>query len=83
MPTFVTPDAAALLAAEDRDTGRDEKLENYYPPDESEEVFCTTEEREDFEQYCEIALGEDVISDRSDYDALVRFLVETYALAQA
>ncbi len=80
MTTFATPDAAKLLAAQDRDSPQADTLENYYNPSESEEVYCTTQEREDFEQYCEIALTADVLDDQSDYDALVRFLTETYEL---
>ena len=81
MNTFATPDAAKLLAAQDRDSGQPETLEVYYNPSEQEEVYCTTEEREDFEQYTELALTADVLDDQSDYDALVRFLTETYELA--
>jgi hypothetical protein len=79
MNTFQTPVAAALRGADDAN-GPDERLEDYYSPDQTERVFCTTEEREDFEQCCEIALTADVIEDQADYDALVRFLTETYEL---
>lgn len=80
MKEFATPDAAALCAADDGSSGPSDQLEWYYSPDQAEKVYCTTGEREDFEQYTEIALTADVIEDRGDYDALVRFLVNEYSL---
>jgi hypothetical protein len=79
---FATPGAAEMMAKVDRDHGPDNDLEDYYSPDQKEQVYCTTEEREDFEQFTEIALTADVIEDQRDYDSLVRFLAEHYDLKE-
>lgn len=81
MKRFVTTDADQLLADAFED-GSPETLENYYSPAQDEEVYCTTDEREDFEQYHEITLTADVIGDQRDYDMFVRFLVENYGLRE-
>jgi hypothetical protein len=73
MDTFYTREAMRLPA--DSST-----LENYYSPDQAEQVYCTTREREDFEQENEIALTQDVIEDQRDYDTLVRYLAEDCGL---
>lgn len=84
MKEFATPEALKLIlrSLDNRDNPVERDLEDYSPPDESEQVFCTTREREEFEEEKQIALTEDVISDQRDYDDLVRFLVENYELKE-
>ena len=80
--SFITEAAQDLLdRSPDRmDVGDPETIERYYSPNEAEEIVCTTDEREDFEQWAEIALTADVIDHQRDYDQFVRFLSDEYGL---
>ena len=79
---FATPDAKPLVM-QAMDGRESDQLEYFLSPDQSEKVYCTTDEREAFEQDAEIALDQDVIEDQSDYDSLVRYLSEQCGLEEA
>lgn len=81
MKSFATKDALPLLdlAFEGPEPSN---LENYLPPSQNENIFCTTQEREDYEEYAEVAFTEDVISDQADYDNFVRYLAEQCNLTE-
>lgn len=76
----ITRDALPLFEANSRDSGPPEDLENYCSPDESQQVFCTTYEREAFESDEGIELNADVLDKQSDFESLVNFLAENYGL---
>jgi hypothetical protein len=79
---FATPEAAAMLAIQDESSPHDKRLEHYYNEEQTEVIWCTTDEREEFEEYAEVALTADVIEDWRDYDAFVRYLSENHALGE-
>lgn len=85
MKEFATPAALKLIRREKPGERPSGSLENYFPPmfcEDDEVIFCTTDEREDFEEQKEIALTSERIDDQFDYDALVRFLTEDYQLQE-
>lgn len=87
MNTFVTKDAMRLYE-DSFDGPPSHRLEDYYPGDwilargdGDQKIYCTTEEREDFERETEIALTADVIENPRDYDEFVRYLTENCDLS--
>ena len=81
MDTFVTKEAKPLFDKSlDRDHAPPNELEEYFNPAQTEQVYCTTQEREDYESDAEVAFTEDVISDQNDYDNFVRHLSEDCGL---
>lgn len=75
MDTFATTAAQKLMTfSHDAPPHRD--LEDYLNPSQTETIYCTTQEREDFENEHELAFTQDVIEDESDYDTFVRHLAE-------
>ena len=82
MQAFVqlaTKDGAKLVRKQRSDRRPDDNLESYFSPAQEIEVTCTTEEREDFEQWHGIALDADVIG-ASEFRKLVEFLTSDYRL---
>src|SRR5262245_16306665 len=77
---FETKAAAKLFRKQRRDEPRNRNLEEYYSPAQEIGVFCTTDEREDFERASEIALTADVIDDSRHFEVLLTFLQENYGL---
>jgi len=74
---------AALPLLDAAFEGREpDTLETYFSPAQGETVYCTTQEREDFELQHQIALTQDVIEDQRDYDEFVRYLATDCELGE-
>ena len=73
---LATLEARRRLRREDRDHPRADDLENYLSPCLEIEVFCTTQEREDFEMETDISFSADVIDRAEEFDRLVTFLAQ-------
>lgn len=74
MPLITLTTKAASKLYRSPDKRPSDKLESYFSPAQEIEIACTTQEREDFETENEIALTADVIEDKRDFEALVRYL---------
>ena len=74
--TFASKEARALLARERPDRRPSDKLAYVMSPDQTEKVYLAADELEEYETANEVAFTSDVIEDRSEYDALVRWLSE-------
>jgi hypothetical protein len=77
--TFWTPGGRKLDRPSNMERGDPEALERYYPPDESAEVLCSTDEREAFEEDTGKMLEADVL-ERELFDVFIVWLRENVGL---
>ncbi len=82
MKTFSTKAATAITDKDERGERPSDRVCSHYSPSQEEEIVCTTDELEEFENANEVAFTSDIIDDQGDYDSFVRFLSEQCGLEE-